>query len=69
MSTRPCMGGFCGKRSSCPHYDSPTNRVNPAERLCDPDADGVIDGMPLRAHRPLTDWQRAALVLLPENAS
>lgn len=56
--TRPCMGGFCQRRSACPHYDAPTNRVNPAERLCDAGADGVVDGWPVRVHRQVGEWER-----------
>lgn len=56
--TRPCMGGFCARRSACPHHSEPTNRVNPAERLCDPGHDGWIDGEPMRVHREAGSWER-----------
>ena len=39
-----CMGGWCSKRSKCPHYhagqlDGATN--DPEQRLCLPGRDGV----------------------------
>ncbi len=57
----PCMGGFCQRRSSCPHYADPVNRSRPAERLCDPGRDGWVDGQPIRIHRPAGTWERASL--------
>lgn len=51
MIIRACMGGMCGRREACPHYVSPTNTVNPAERLCDPGRDAVVDGRWLRFMR------------------
>lgn len=35
-----CMGGWCTKRDSCPHYRS-DSIVRPAERLCVTGRDGV----------------------------
>ncbi len=45
---RPCMGGFCAQRESCPHYSVPTyvGDINhPAERLCGP-VDGQLKDKP-----------------------
>ncbi len=35
MTVKPCMGGFCPLRDKCLHHTEPTNRVEPAERLCE----------------------------------
>jgi hypothetical protein len=35
------MGGWCAKRSKCPHYHS-TSTVEPQERLCAPGLDGEV---------------------------
>jgi hypothetical protein len=40
MTNRPCMGGWCEIRESCPDYEP--NGLKPAERLCAPGADGVL---------------------------
>ncbi len=32
---KPCMGGWCHYRAKCLHHTSPTNKHEPAERLCD----------------------------------
>jgi hypothetical protein len=39
----PCMGGFCGQRVGCPHYEvtGKARKVEPSERLCVKGADGV----------------------------
>jgi hypothetical protein len=52
------MGGFCGRRTNCAHHSSPTNRVEPAERLCDRGEDGFIDGHPIRIRRGVGEWER-----------
>lgn len=38
---RPCMGGWCARRESCPNYHSPHQWLKPAERLCGP-VDGIL---------------------------
>lgn len=30
----PCAGGWCLRRTGCEHYVNPTDRTEPAERLC-----------------------------------
>lgn len=45
-----CMGGWCARRGACPLYRAAPPR-EPAERLCDPGADGFVDGLPLRMER------------------
>lgn len=32
---QPCMGGWCGRRESCPNYLTHSD-AEPAERLCGP---------------------------------
>ena len=32
----PCMGGWCPLRDKCLHHIDPTNRLDPAERKCEP---------------------------------
>ena len=41
--TAACMGGFCGKRVGCPHYEvtGRARHVEPSERMCVKGADGV----------------------------
>lgn len=56
---QPCMGGWCGCRSGCPHYLT-TDRRQPAERLCMPGADGVGADAPIRFHRPVGTWERSS---------
>jgi hypothetical protein len=36
---KPCMGGLCGRRDQCPHYNTSSDQ-DPAERLCLPGRDG-----------------------------
>jgi hypothetical protein len=57
-STRPCLGGWCARRDACAHHVSPTNRADPAERLCDRGNDGFIDGFPVRVNRSIGTWER-----------
>lgn len=38
--TPPCMGGWCGIRTSCACYATPSTRLEPAERLCKSGVDG-----------------------------
>lgn len=38
----PCMGGWCARREQCPNYRAGAEHGNPAERLCERGADGVI---------------------------
>lgn len=41
----PCMGGWCARRSSCPHYLA-ESRSEPDERLCIAGRDGELrDGI------------------------
>lgn len=35
----PCMGGWCGKRDKCPHYQADSDE-QPRERMCIPGRDG-----------------------------
>jgi hypothetical protein len=58
---QPCMGGFCGRRSGCQHYEEPVDQLDPAERLCDPKRDGWIDGEPVRIHRAAGTWERSSI--------
>lgn len=42
MTHRACMGGWCGRRNSCPHYvDGNRRDPFPAERLCEIGHDGT----------------------------
>jgi hypothetical protein len=41
MNELACMGGWCSRRESCPHYLA-EDRSEPAERLCEPGRDGVM---------------------------
>ena len=34
--TTPCMGGWCSQRNACAHHVDPSQRKDPAERLCPP---------------------------------
>ena len=45
-----CMGGWCSLRERCPQYHA-VNRSHPAERLCHPGRDGVLE-----------DWQPMVMV-------
>lgn len=48
QQVKPCMGGWCQRRESCPNYHA-NNRSNPMERLC-----GPIDGIPRRPVRSVS---------------
>lgn len=52
-----CLGGWCGKRNDCAHYQAADPDQDPEERLCLPRQDGLRDGYPIRIHRPAGSWE------------
>lgn len=42
----PCMGGLCSRRDKCAHYGAPTERAEPAERLCQPGDEDLMFFLP-----------------------
>lgn len=46
MSAYPCLGGFCQRRNTCPHYNTPDRFSQPVERMCEPGRDGKLKPVP-----------------------